>query len=282
MIYQNNTAKAADKAGTSAPKLTLSNLTGSKLICGIICGFILTTGLGGCSNAIDRLNKVGKKPELRQVENPILRQGYQPVSMPMPTPGMERPASNSLWQPHRTTFFEDQRAGTVGDILTVLIAIDDAAALENETERSRTSGENAGIPNLLGYQDRIESLLPGKNSIEEEDLGNLVGVSADSQHTGEGSVEREEEIDLRMAVVVTQVLPNGNLVINGTQEVRVNFEKRILEVTGVIRPEDISINNTINHDQIAEARITYGGEGQISDVQQPRYGQQVYDILFPF
>lgn len=248
----------------------------------VICALILGFSLSGCADTAERLSKVGKEPVLRKVENPILRQGYQPVSMPMPTPGMERPAANSLWQPHRSTFFEDQRAGNVGDILTVLIAIDDEAALENESERTRTSGESAGIPGLLGYEDRIESLLPFKNSIPEEELDELVSLNADSEHTGEGSIEREEEIDLRMAAVVTQVLPNGNLVISGTQEVRVNFEKRILEISGVIRPEDISINNTINHDQIAEARIAYGGEGHITDVQQPRYGQQVYDILFPF
>lgn len=238
--------------------------------------------LGGCADTMDRLEKVGKEPEMSRIENPIMKKEYHPVSMPMPTPGIEKPGVNSLWQPGRTTFFEDQRAGNVGDILTVLIAIDDEAELENQTERSRNSGESAGIGNLLGYQDRLESLLPGKNQIEEEDLDSLVDISSDSVHSGQGSTEREEEITLRMAAVVTQVLPNGNLVLQGTQEVRVNYEKRILQISGVVRPEDISIQNTINHDQIAEARIVYGGEGQLNDVQQPRYGQQIYDILYPF
>ena len=239
----------------------------------------LSVGLTACG-ATERLKNVGKAPETTRIENPILKQGYQPVSMPMPTPGIERPGVNSLWQPNRTTFFEDQRAGTVGDILTVLIAIDDEAELENESARTRTAGESAGLPSLLGYEDYLNNL-PGNNGIEDEELDSVVDVTTDSEHTGNGSIEREEEIDLRMAAVVTQVLPNGNMVITGSQEVRVNFEKRVLQVSGVIRPEDISIANTINHDQIAEARITYGGEGQITDVQQPRYGQQVYDILFP-
>lgn len=92
----------------------------------------------------------------------------------------------------------------------------------------------------------------------------------------------KKKITVKLAAIVTQILPNGNFAIEGSQEVRVNYEKRILKVAGVIRPQDVSISNTINYEQIAEARIAYGGEGQITDVQQPRYGQQVYDILFPF
>lgn len=244
-------------------------------------GLFMMTGLSGCGT-IEKLEQVGKEPEMTAIENPILKQEYTPVSLPMPTPGIERPGVNSLWQPNRSTFFEDQRAGNVGDILTVLIQIDDQAELENETERTRSASEAAGIPGFLGFEDNIDALLPGDSEIDDTRLDELVDVTTDSSHSGEGTIEREEEIDLRMAAIVTQVLPNGNLVIYGTQEVRVNFEKRVLQVTGIIRSEDISINNTINHDQIAEARIIYGGNGQITDVQQPRYGQQVYDILFPF
>ena len=111
---------------------------------------------------------------------------------------------------------------------------------------------------------------------------NLVGFNNTSNHRGEGSTEREEEVNVRLAALVTQILPNGNMVIQGRQEVLVNFEKRVLQVNGVIRPEDIGIGNTISYDQIAEARIVYGGQGQITDVQQPRYGQQLYDVVFPF
>ena len=238
---------------------------------------VLICGLLSACSAVDRLANVGEPPQMTPVENPQLKADYKPVSMPMPAPVVEDKQPNSLWASNRRNFFEDQRANNIGDILTVMIDIQDEAALENETERTRNAGETAQGPNLLGYDASLGRILP-----EAVDPSNLINFGGDSTHTGTGEIEREEEIMVRMAAVITQILPNGNFVINGSQEVRVNFEKRILQVDGVIRPEDISINNTINHDQIAEARIVYGGEGQITDVQQPRYGQQVYDIIFPF
>lgn len=239
-------------------------------------GLLVTTSLSACS-AADRLANVGKAPDLAPIENPTTREDYQPVSMPMPAPKVASREKNSLWGGDKKGFFKDQRAGDVGDILTVIVDINDTAALENETERTRSSNENAGLNSLLGYELDLSDVLP-----EAIDNTDLVDAGATSSHTGEGSVEREEEVKVRMAAIITQVLPNGNLVIEGKQEVRVNFEKRILAVAGVVRPEDISPTNTINSEQIAEARIAYGGEGQITDVQQPRYGQQVYDIIFPF
>jgi flagellar L-ring protein precursor FlgH len=234
------------------------------------------TSLSACG-AADRLANVGKAPELTAVENPQLKPDYKPVSMPMPAPKMTERQPNSLWDSNRQTFFKDQRAADVGDILTVMIEIADKAELDNETERTRESGETAGLPAFLGVESQLSKVLP-----EAVDPSNLTNLSADSTHTGSGSIDREEKIEVKLAAIVTQILPNGNFVIQGSQEVRVNFEKRMLNVSGVIRPQDISINNTINYDQIAEARIAYGGQGQITDVQQPRYGQQVYDILFPF
>jgi flagellar L-ring protein precursor FlgH len=195
----------------------------------------------------------------------------------MPTPEVSVKQPNSLWASNRKNFFDDQRADQVGDILTVVIEIADEAELENESERSRTSSEDARLDSLLGYEASLDRLLP-----EAIDNSSLVAGGADSVFEGSGSIEREEEIDLQLAALITQVLPNGNFVIHGRQEVRVNYEKRIIMIDGVIRPEDVSVNNTINANQIAEARITYGGEGQITDVQQPRYGQQLYDIVFPF
>ncbi len=232
--------------------------------------------LSACG-AGERLAEVGKAPDMAPIENPTTQENYRAVSMPMPAPKASERQQNSLWASDRQTFFEDQRADEVGDILTVVIDIKDKAELDNSSERKRTSSENAGLDALLGYELDLDQVLPtGVNN------GNLIGAEADSNHQGEGTIDREEKIKLRLAALVTQVLPNGNLVVTGRQEVRVNFEKRILEIAGVIRPQDISVDNSIPYDKVAEARISYGGKGQMTDVQQPRYGQQVYDVLFPF
>src|SRR5688572_31750504 len=237
---------------------------------------LATASLGACT-APERLANIGKAPDMAPIENPVTKNGYQPVSMPMPAPKVSARQQNSLWASDRQTFFEDQRADEVGDILTVVIDIKDKAELDNETERKRSSNEDASLNALLGYEQSLNRLLP-----EAIDNTNLAQGGANSTHTGEGSIDREEKIKLKLAAIVTQVLPNGNMVIQGRQEVRVNFENRILELAGVVRPQDISVSNDVSYEKIAEARISYGGKGQITDVQQPRYGQQLYDIIFPF
>jgi flagellar L-ring protein precursor FlgH len=231
----------------------------------------------GCGNTLERIARVGEEPALSPIENPKASELYQPVSLPMPEPldDVRQPAS--LWRQGSRAFFKDQRAGRVGDILTVVIEIDDEAELDNSTARSRSADESAGLDNLLGYESRIPDMFDN-NALP----GDLVNADSNSASTGSGSTAREEEIDLRMAAVITQILPNGNLVIQGSQQVRVNYELRELSVKGVIRPEDITSLNEVAYDKIAEARISYGGKGTISDLQQPRYGQQVFDILFPF
>ena len=237
---------------------------------------LLGTALGGC-NTLTRLSQVGEEPPLTSIENPTTLPAYQPVSMPMPAPVTEERQANSLWRTGSRAFFKDQRANQVGDILTVVIEIEDDASLRNTTARNRAAGESADLSAFLGFEGQLDNILP-----DGVDPTNLVDANSDSSNTGTGTVNREEDINLRIAAVVTQVLPNGNLVLSGRQEVRVNYEVRELLVAGVIRPEDITSINTVAYDQIAEARISYGGRGQITDVQQPRYGQQVFDILFPF
>ncbi len=239
--------------------------------------------LGACG-AADRISNIGKPPEMSKIVNPTVQPDYQPVSLPMPTPQNIARQRNSLWASDRVTFFKDQRAKNVGDIITVMIDITDEATLENESARSRTNSEDANLSRLLGMEQDIDAFVP--EAVNDATTGllnpDLATFGSNSSSSGNGSTEREEEIKIEMASIITQILPNGNMVISGRQEVRVNFEKRILQVDGVIRPEDISTQNTIDHNRIAEARIIYGGEGQLTDVQQPRYGQQLYDIIFPF
>ena len=232
--------------------------------------------LAGCS-AVDRLADVGQAPALSDIRNPTQAPAYQPVALPMPRPEPLQREANSLWRPGARAFFKDQRASRVGDILTVDITISDEAKINNETSRSRAATESADLTNFLGYEASLGKVLP-----EAVNPAALVGLGSTGTNAGKGSVNRKEEIMLKVAAIVTQVLPNGNLVVRGSQEVRVNFEVRELTVTGVVRPEDISAINIVNHTQMAEARISYGGRGQLTDVQQPRYGQQVYDIIFPF
>lgn len=243
----------------------------------LIVSTALILSLSACSS-LERLSRVGETPEFTRIENPQDKRGYKPVTMPMPAPEIATTQMNSLWSSNRQAFFEDQRATDIGDILTVIIDIENEAELESTSTRSRSAGENTGVNALAGFENYLDSkLLPTGG-----DPANLADLTSNSSNNNSGSTESEDELELRIAAVVSQILPNGNMVIAGRQEVRVNYEKRILEIAGVIRPEDITIENEIPHDKIAEARIGYGGKGFISDVQQPRLGQQIFDVLMPY
>ncbi|MGQ0664515.1 MAG: flagellar basal body L-ring protein FlgH [Pseudomonadota bacterium] len=244
---------------------------------------VMAIGLGAC-NTMTRLSEVGKRPSLAEIENPA--DARPQVAFPMPPPAVNDRQANSLWRQGARAFFKDQRASQAGDILTVTINIADTATLSNQSVRARTNSERANTTNLLGYEQRLWEHLPGANKGSRGATGldpaNLINLGSTASSDGRGTINRTETITLRIAAVVTQVLPNGNLVVQGSQEVRVNFEVRVLEIAGVIRPQDIRSDNQIPYDRVAEARISYGGRGQVSDVQQPRWGQQIYDIIWPF
>ena len=235
---------------------------------------VIVSVASGCSS-IDRLSQIGEQPKLAAVENPTAQPGYKPVQMPMPKPETASYNANSLWRNGSRAFFKDQRASRIGDILTVTVNITDKANIANETQRSRTSKEDSGVTDFAGSKlltGDAAKVLPGR----------LLTTDSNASTDGKGSVNRQEALQTNVAAVVTQLLPNGNLVVEGKQEIRVNFEIRELIVAGIVRPEDIQSDNTIDSSKIAQARIAYGGRGQISDVQQPRYGQQVMDVLLPF
>lgn len=240
---------------------------------------LLTTtvlALAGC-NAYDRAATIGDAPQPGTIEDPTKAPGYVPVRMPMPPPSLAESQPNSLWQTGARAFFRDQRASRVGDILTVVVTINDQAQIQNETKRSRDNTDTANITNLLGFESKLSNFLP-----KAVDPANLVNEGSTLSNDGKGSIARQEQIDLRVAAEIIQVLPNGNLVVQGKQQVGVNYDMRELTIHGVIRPQDVAADNTITYDQIAEARIEYGGKGQLQDVQQPRYGEQLLDILMPF
>lgn len=236
----------------------------------------LLVAAAGCS----RLENVGKAPAFTppgEAENPVPPIAPRRVALatPPPNPSPEPYSAASLWRSGPSSLFGDRRAKSLGDIVTVVIEIDDKAELKNTTKRSRSGSEDMAVSALLGAPALIENAF----GVSTDPAASL---SSSSSSEGDGSVRRNEKITLRVAATVVDVLPNGHLVIAGNQEIRVNYELRDLQIAGVIRPEDISRRNEITHDKIAEARISYGGRGQITDVQQPRYGQQIADILLPF
>jgi flagellar L-ring protein precursor FlgH len=236
--------------------------------------FAVLSATGGCS-AVSRLSQIGETPKLNAIENPTTQPGYKPVSMPMPKPETVSYSPNSLWRNGSRSFFKDQRAHQIGDLLTVTVVINDQANFANETQRNQTGSTGSTISDFIGAKTlgvQAQKALPG----------NLLTANGTSQFDGKGSIQRQESLTTNIAAVVIQVLPNGNLVVEGKQEIRVNFEMRELIVAGVVRPEDIQSDNTIDSTKIAQARISYGGRGQIMDIQQPRYGQQVTDVLLPF
>lgn len=248
----------------------------------IILAVALTATLSGCG-AVGRLKAVGKAPKLSEIP---------PIDMPEVEPSLTMPADRighvgttaaaapaqggnaSLFRTGAGALFRDQRANKTGDILTIKIKIADKADLGNNTSRTRGGSESGGVGGLLGIAPVKKLLGADANAALETNSG--------SKYAGGGTTARSETINMTMAAIVTQVMPNGNLMIRGRQEVRVNFEMRELIVTGIIRPEDIARDNSISHSQIAEARVIYGGKGQLTDAQQARWGQQIYDALFPF
>jgi flagellar L-ring protein precursor FlgH len=216
-------------------------------------------------------------PHLTPIANPATTVGAERVSMPLPAPQTEAAGPNSLWRTGARSFFGDQRASRIGDILTINIQIADSAQVNNTTKTSRTGSSDASVDAALGFEANLKKILPGDPS-----LSPAIKFGSNSASNGTGQVNRAETVKLTVAAVITDRLPNGNLVIGGSQEVKVNNELRELLVSGVIRPEDIASDNTIEHTKIAEARISYGGRGDISQVQRDRYGKRVYDKVMPF
>jgi flagellar L-ring protein precursor FlgH len=237
---------------------------------------LLAFSVSGC-NTTTRLSEIGDGPQLTSIKNPTSEPDYRPVSLPMPAPIGVEINPNSLWRSGAKAFFKDQRAKEVGDIMTVSLNLSDRAVLNNKSERDRDDSEVANVTNLLGLEAELGKVLP-----EAIAPATVAGFGNTHSTSGDGKINRDETIVLTLAAVVIQVLPNGNLVIAGRQEIRVSNELRELRVTGIIRQSDIDTTNTVSHTKIAEMRVAYGGRGTLSDLQQPRWGTQIWDIVFPF
>ena len=235
----------------------------------------LLIGLTACSET-----PIGRPPEMTTIgqndadARALLTPQRTAIAVPQPQAARYAYQQGSLWNAGPETLLGDRRAQTLGDILTIVIEIDEEAEISTSTDRSRSGSEGASVGTLFGLGNVV-----GRQANK---LSPNVELESDSNFRGDGSVRRNEKLALRVAATVVEVLPNGQLVVQGDQEVRVNNELRDLQVTGIVRPMDISRHNEISYDRIAGARISYGGRGQITDAQQPRYGQQITDRLMPF
>ncbi|WP_299735747.1 flagellar basal body L-ring protein FlgH [uncultured Roseobacter sp.] len=237
--------------------------------CALLCLVIVA--------ACGRSDHLGKAPSFSSPTGTAEHNAMLSPGLPLRADATGPTDQASLWSGARQSLLGDRRAIQQGDILTVVIEIDEEAEISNATDRSRSGSESLSISGLFGLPQRIDERLPEGASTSE-----AVGINSNSNSSGDGSVKRNEKLTLRIAATIVDVLPNGVLSISGSQELRVNFEMRELLVTGYVRPEDISRQNEITYDKIATARVSYGGRGQITDVQQPRLGQQVLDGVLPF
>lgn len=232
----------------------------------------------GCSTRLGHMTRPPVFSEPGEARNAVpsaanLAESRAAARMPVTESAVA--TAGSLWRSGPQSLFGDRRARKVGDIVTIVVEIDDEAEILNRTDRKRDGSEELNIPALLGVETLAARALPGG-------VDPAIETSSQSETSGEGTIKREEKITLRVAATVVDVLANGHLAVEGSQEVRVNYELRDLQVAGVIRTEDISRSNVITYDKIADARISYGGRGQISDLQKARYGQQVIDLISPF
>lgn len=238
---------------------------------------LLALSLAGCSSTVERLKRVGKEPDFAKLEVPIDEEQLSPAEKEEMNKQHVR-RTNSLWQPGATSFFRDSRAWRVGDILRVKVDITDKATLANSTKQGRNNSETGDVNAFFGKKRAMIATL----GLDKDNVSQILNTASKRDTSGSGNIDRKETISTQVAVMVRQVLPNSNLVIEGHQEVRVNSELREVKIAGIIRPKDIGSDNSIDSNQIAEARISYGGRGVVSDMQQPRVGSQVADIINPF
>lgn len=219
--------------------------------------------LGGCANPLSELNQA---PNMSAIGQGLRAEAR---GVPVERTGRYAAGYQSVWD-ERNDLYRDPRAGRVGDLITVIISMNDKATLDNKTDRSRDSQIKFGadyLAEMFGWSQKGQA---------------DANINSQTSTKGAGKIDRTEEVKFSVAAVVVDVLPNGNLLISGSQEVRVNYEMRVVNVAGIVRPRDIGRSNTIAYDKIGEARISYGGRGRLMEVQQPGWGHQLYDQVAPF
>ncbi len=214
---------------------------------------MLLTGCGGKNNEVSPLSQ--------PLEEPV-------VADPQPqSPG-------TLWNGDEGNWLADIKARRVGDIVTVTIEEQASASKQATTDTDRSSSMSAGISSLFGLERTAE-----KNNITPS---SLVEANFENEFSGGGKTTRSENLVATLTTQVVQVYPNGNLKIRGGKSVTVNNENQIIYLTGIVRPYDITADNTIDSGNILYAQITYTGKGSISDKQKPGWLMRILDNTWPF
>lgn len=256
---------------------------------------LFSTCISSCDRMSDRLEEVGRVPQLSKIN--VYEEQFHPIHEQIDTQSrlsdlgyengykyegiygkartkMRGASANSIWKNGSSSFFKQH---SIGDVLSVVVQIADQAKLDNNTQKARKSGSKAGAPSILGVETVINNILPGSSAASQ-----MINLNSNTSDAGSGKIDRKETIQTTIAVTVVNILPSGNLVVKGSQEVRVNFDLREVTIEGIVRPEDITMDNKVQLEQVAEARVSYGGRGQIFEYQQSPYGKQVLDIISPF
>ncbi|MBM3886142.1 MAG: flagellar basal body L-ring protein FlgH [Gemmatimonadetes bacterium] len=237
--------------------------------------------LPGCAS-LDRLAEIGSPPRMTPIADVRRPSEIAAIRYPVPEAPEHAATANSIWRQGSKSFFKDQRASRIGDIVTVAINLADSADFTAESSRTRTDASSLNVGSLFGFRNQLFKRLPSDGPSGLLNSNEVFGLSGSGNFAGTGGAKRSESVKINLAAVIVEVLPNGNLVIAGKQELRVNQEMRDIQLTGIIRSQDIEPNNTVSSDKIAEGRISYGGRGLITDYQAPSYGQQMIEILRPF
>lgn len=233
--------------------------------------------LCGC-DLPQRLSSIGEAPQLSHIQDPTRLKGYQPITMPMPYGQDTIPSGKtpSLWQTGAQAFFKDQRAYKIGDIITVKVHIDQDESIEMTPTINRQNQGIATYNSMFGLEKAAA------NAFGAASTPNVLNVTSNPQLTGSAKYEVKDKMTFQIAATVVQILPNGNMVVDGRQEMRLVNEVREVMIKGIVRREDISASNTINSEKVSELRISYGGRGDLSDMQSFPWGQQIANKLLPF
>ena len=247
-----------------------------------ILGLFSMMCLTGC-NLAEKLSTIGEAPELSQIQDPTQIKGYQPITMPMPTAYAVKSERNpSLWETGARAFFKDQRAGKVGDVMTVVVSIDQSESIEMTPSINRNNKSTVNVPSALGFERKAEKFFPKKQNNGIDATSKWLDVNSNPSLSGSAKYNVSDKINFKIAATVIQVLPNGNMVVHGRQEIRLVNEVREVQVKGIVRREDVSASNVINWDKISELRISYGGRGELTDMQAFPWGQQIMNKVLPF